>query len=593
MVFPPPDPSPIDIAALFEQKLGFISNLFRAQASLPRAVRAEAGMVEAIVLSDGGLTRKVKELLVYSVAAARRSVYCATAHAHILETLGGDPSAADALLAGEPDAGLDPRERILIEFGLILGREPARAGQAEVQRCLDAGLGVEEILEAVQTVSLGRFMCVLAEGLAPVPDFPPRRLPSAGGPTPGPYFPSTGGAPYLPSAEIVEPPEFEPFAFFRKHFGFVPNIFRAQALRPDAVRAQAEAIRSILLPEDLLPRRLKEYILLVVSARNLNTYCVAVHCELLRGLGVPLETSDRIAVDFRQAGLSPAEVAMLDFIVSLHGSPEAMDRGKLKDLQSYGWSPEQILEGIVMASLSEFLNTIQSGLGSVPDFPVRIAFDGNAPAPVSPIPAPMGEPERPRAPDPDAGLVGRAQAGDLGAFEELVVRHQAKVYRVLLGMTGDPEAAAGEAQEVFLRAMTCIGGFSGVSRFSTWLTRIAIDAGLELMGSRWSFDPLPDEGRESAFRPTNVTPWVDRPEERFSRQELRQLVQRKIAELPSEYRAAVILRDLAQLSPPEAAAAMGLPPAVFKTRLLRGRLMLREALAPSFARRPGNEQTSA
>ena len=82
---------------------------------------------------------------------------------------------------------------------------------------------------------------------------------------------------------------FPPFAFFKERFGFIPNIFRAQTLRPDAVQVEANTIETVLLTEDILSRVQKEYILLAVSAAYLNTYCVAVHCEMLRGLGVPGE----------------------------------------------------------------------------------------------------------------------------------------------------------------------------------------------------------------------------------------------------------------------------------------------------------------
>lgn len=598
--------SPVDPASLFEPKFGFVPNLFQAQASLPRAVLAEAGMVEAVVLQEGALSRKVKELLVYAVAAARHSTYCATAHAHLLETLGGDPGAADTVISGKPARGLTDMERTLLEFGLNLGREPSRTGPADIQRCLDSGLSAEEVLEAILTVSLGRFMCVLAEGLATAPDFDPRPLPVSSPANPLGAAGCKPGGPHLPAPDVAEPPAFEPWAFFRQHFGFVPNIFKAQTLRPDVIRAEVEAIRSILLPEDLLPRRLKEYILLVVSSRNLNTYCVAVHCELLRGLGIPLEKSDQIALNHQLAGLPPQESALLDFVVSMHGCPEKLTPEAFRALQEMGWRPEQILEAIVMASLSEFLNTLQCGLGPVPDFPVRIDFERekvNLPAPGA---HPMVEPgssagaeaapavEAPSTPDPDAELVARSQAGDLGAFEELVVKHQAKIYKVLLGVTGNPESAADGAQEVFIRAMTKISEFRGTSKFSTWLTRIAINEGLERLRKQRTFEPLPeDDSEEAAFRPANISPWVDNPEEQLSRQETRQLVQKKISALPEKYRAALILRDVAQLPAHEAAAAMGLSLPTFKTRLLRGRLMLREALAPSFARRSDAEPTHA
>ncbi len=82
-----------------------------------------------------------------------------------------------------------------------------------------------------------------------------------------------------------------------------------------------------------------------------------------------------------------------------------------------------------------------------------------------------------------------------------------------------------------------------------------------------------------------MTEWVEDPERLYAREETRRLVRQELARLPVRYRAAVMLRDIEQLSTAEAAAILDLPVATLKTRLLRGRLMLREALAAHFAAR--------
>ena len=80
----------------------------------------------------------------------------------------------------------------------------------------------------------------------------------------------------------------------------------------------------------------------------------------------------------------------------------------------------------------------------------------------------------------------------------------------------------------------------------------------------------------------SLTAWVDDPERLYARDEMRRIVREKLSNLPDRYRIAVVLRDIEQLSTAEAAAALGIPVASLKTRLLRGRLMMREALAPLF-----------
>src|ERR1700740_3801674 len=97
----------------------------------------------------------------------------------------------------------------------------------------------------------------------------------------------------------------------------MPIFFRSQTLRPDLLKAELEAVNSILFPEDTLSRVQKECILLAVSATNLNSYCVAVHCNLLRGLGVSPEEGDQIALDYREANLPEMDRALLDFCLKV------------------------------------------------------------------------------------------------------------------------------------------------------------------------------------------------------------------------------------------------------------------------------------
>lgn len=193
--------------------------------------------------------------------------------------------------------------------------------------------------------------------------------------------------------------------------------------------------------------------------------------------------------------------------------------------------------------------------------------------------------------DADAELVSRVQGGEVDAFEELIRRHQRRVYRTLIGITGNPEDAEDGTQNAFLKAYLHIGEFKGTARFSTWLMRIAINEGLESLRKRKNLVSLDEEGPEDeeGFRPRQVQAWEDNPEQLYSRTQIRELVEREVMRLPGKYRVVVMLRDIEQLSTEEASTALGLGVPALKTRLLRGRLMLREALAPHFLRRPGAE----
>ena len=87
-----------------------------------------------------------------------------------------------------------------------------------------------------------------------------------------------------------------------------------------------------------------------------------------------------------------------------------------------------------------------------------------------------------------------------------------------------------------------------------------------------------DEG----FRPRQVQAWTDDPEQLYSQTEMRSLIENGVMRLPVKYRLVLMLRDIEQLPIEEAASALGLGIPAIKARLLRGRLMLREALAPHF-----------
>ena len=90
-------------------------------------------------------------------------------------------------------------------------------------------------------------------------------------------------------------------------------------------------------------------------------------------------------------------------------------------------------------------------------------------------------------------------------------------------------------------------------------------------------------GEDADFRPRELRDWVDNPEQAYSLVEIQQLIEKGIMALPAKYRTVVMLRDIEQLPIEEIARQLGLSIPAVKVRLLRGRLMLREWLAPHFA----------
>ena len=139
-------------------------------------------------------------------------------------------------------------------------------------------------------------------------------------------------------------------------------------------------------------------------------------------------------------------------------------------------------------------------------------------------------------------------------------------------------------QDTFLKAFQHLGNFQGRSKFSTWLVSIASNTGLQLLRERKRVQSLDDDvDTDGGFRPQQIRAWSDDPEQSYSKTEVRSLIEDHVMKLPAKYRVVVMLRDIEQLSIEETAAALGLGIPALKSRHLRGRMMLREALTPHFA----------
>ena len=587
-----------DPFVVFREAFGFIPNLLRAQTALPRVIAAHAKLEEAVCLRDGAIPRIHKERVLLCIAADRRDDYWVALDTELLTSFGVPEGQIDNLLNDYEHADLLAPDLALLEFCLKLSRDSSSVGPEYVEALRAQGFGDEAIVEAVVLAALAVYRCTLSVALRPEPDFKPRNLPAkilrgAGEAVPPTLATDTRRkakrkGPYVP-APYLSPITFEPFAIVQKTHGFIPNFFRAQTLRPDLLQAELEAVGSILLPEDVLTRVQKEAILLAVSAANLNSYCVAVHCNMLRGLGLSAEEADQIAVDYRLSNLSKADVALLEFVVKLGTRFSEYSPEDAAKLASFAFTREQILESTVVTALNNFANTLQMGLGIEPDFEPPSIFEKKKVNPSGAATTLM-----PRqgvvhlvetSQDADAELVAQAQCGKLEAFEELVRRHTQLIYRALIAILGNVADAQDTMQDTPLRAFKHIGGFQGRSKFSTWLVSIARNAALQRLRDRRNTESLDKNETEEdcGFRPRQIAAWQENPEESHSRTEIGQLVEKGLLQLPAKYRVIVMVRDIEQLSTEEVARLLGLTVPAVKTRLLRGRLMLREWLSPHLA----------
>jgi len=196
----------------------------------------------------------------------------------------------------------------------------------------------------------------------------------------------------------------------------------------------------------------------------------------------------------------------------------------------------------------------------------------------------MSQPTDPPA-DPDLSLLRRARAGDFAAFEELVGRLQSRVYGLAYRMLGGPHDAEDVTQQTFLSLVEHLRDFREESAVAAWVLRIAANHALKLLRKRRGLPTVPltdpggdDEGYAGVPHPEVIAPWRDDPADLAARHEVRELIDRALAELDDKYRAVFVLRDVEGFSVRETAGLLGLSEANVKVRLLRARLALREKL---------------
>jgi RNA polymerase sigma-70 factor, ECF subfamily len=185
----------------------------------------------------------------------------------------------------------------------------------------------------------------------------------------------------------------------------------------------------------------------------------------------------------------------------------------------------------------------------------------------------------------EAELIERVLGGDDEAFRELVRPCEHAVFmatQVILKNEADAEDAA---QEAVLKAFTNLANFRGDSKFSTWLIRIATNEALmKLRKQRHQklHDSLDEqrEGEEGNYVPRDFADWREIPSEAVQKKELQQALSRALASLTPKHRDVFVLRDVQHFSIEETAQLLGIRKSAVKTRLLRARLQMRDALAP-------------
>lgn len=179
-------------------------------------------------------------------------------------------------------------------------------------------------------------------------------------------------------------------------------------------------------------------------------------------------------------------------------------------------------------------------------------------------------------------LPASARRGQKSAFGELCEPHMKKILRAAYRITKNREDAEDARQDSFPRAFLHIKDFDGRSRFSTWLTRIAINSALIILRKKRSSRDIPNshfldiEAIES--RP-GVSPWASNPETQYLRRERQRALRRAVRALRPSLRVVVEIQQLQERSIDEAAKTMGITVGAAKARLFHARAALRKASA--------------
>ena len=187
----------------------------------------------------------------------------------------------------------------------------------------------------------------------------------------------------------------------------------------------------------------------------------------------------------------------------------------------------------------------------------------------------------------DAELLPRVRAGDAGAFEVLMRRHNRRLYRVARSLMREPAEAEDALQEAYLSAYRSLASFRGDSALATWLTRIVVNectGRLRRRARRDNIVPivaahaLPEEEGETMPEDPSAAD-EETPDRALLRSELRSLLERKIDELPQDFRSVFVMRSVEELSVEETAQCLAIPEATVRTRHFRARSLLRASLA--------------
>jgi len=202
----------------------------------------------------------------------------------------------------------------------------------------------------------------------------------------------------------------------------------------------------------------------------------------------------------------------------------------------------------------------------------------------------FGSASRSDAAEREMELFRRAQSGDRGAFGQLAIRLQDRLYNAIVRVVGDREEARELTQETFVKALTALEGFRGEAQPYTWMFRIGVNLAISHLRKvqrqrTFSLDTPRRTNNQPSQRSDQESSLIDRvaqddrqPSDGVLRKETQQQVLSALGRMDPEQRAILVMRDIEGLDYGQMAAALEVPLGTLKSRLFRARLAMREQL---------------
>jgi RNA polymerase sigma-70 factor, ECF subfamily len=183
--------------------------------------------------------------------------------------------------------------------------------------------------------------------------------------------------------------------------------------------------------------------------------------------------------------------------------------------------------------------------------------------------------------DSDKRLVERVKRGDKRAFDVLVLKYQHRIANLITRYVRDQDEVLDVTQEVFVKAYRAMNNFRGDAQFYTWLYRIAINTAKNFLVAKSRRPPDTDiDVDEREFSEQSVVISEEsNPEDQLSGEQLKQVLQRALEDLPEELRVALMLREFDGLSYDEIAQVMDCPVGTVRSRIFRGRESIEKSIA--------------